>query len=114
MPPAEQIAALKTLYPQLSAAEEGGKPYLRIEGLKLPDGAAPQIVTGLLCPVMRDGYHSRLFLSAKISHGGKGSNWNPVGGTAILGQHWWAVSWQTKPNLTLLEMMLTHLDAFRG
>ncbi len=111
MPPAEQIAALKTLYPQLSAAEEGGKPYLRIEGLKLPDGAIPQIVTALLCPVP-ESYQSRLYLDTKITHPGKGTNWN-ANGVVILGQKWWAVSWQTKPNLTLVEMMLTHLDAFR-
>jgi hypothetical protein len=61
---AQEIAALKTLYPEISAAEEGQVTFLRIENLILPDGANPQTVTGLLCPVLRDGYQSRLFLSS--------------------------------------------------
>jgi hypothetical protein len=109
---ADQIAALKTLYPAISAAEEGQVTFLRIENLILPDGANPQTLTGLLCPVLRDGYQSRLFLSAKVAHSGKGINWN-ADGVLILGQRWWAVSWQTKPGRTLTEMVLDHLDAFR-
>jgi hypothetical protein len=109
---ADQIAALKTLYPAISAAEEGQVTFLRIENLVLPDGANPQTVTGLLCPVFRDGYQSRLFLSAKVAHPGKGTNWN-ADGVLILGQRWWAVSWQTKAGQTLTEMVLDHLQAFR-
>lgn len=112
MDAAEQIAALKTLYPEISAAEEGQVTFLRIENLMLPDGANPQSVTGLLCPVPRDGYQSRLFLSSKVSHQGKGTNWN-ADGVLILGERWWAVSWQTKPGQTLIEMVLDHLQAFR-
>lgn len=109
---AEQIAALKTLYPVISAAEEGQVTFLRIENLVLPDGANPRIVTGLLCPVLRDGYQSRLFLSVKVTHPGKGTNWN-ADGVLLLGERWWAVSWQTKPGQTLIEMVLDHLQAFR-
>lgn len=108
----EQIEALKTLYPEISIAEEGSLPYLRIEKLKLPDGANPQVVTGLLCAAKRDDYNSRLFLSEKITHGGKGTNWN-ADGVVILGQKWWAVSWKTPEGLTLLQMVLNHLGAFR-
>lgn len=113
MLPAEQIAALKTLYPEISAAEEGQWTFLRIEKLGLPDGANPQTVTALLCPTLRDGYQSRLFLSAKVTHQGKGTNWN-ADGVVILGERWWAVSWQTKPDRTLLEMIQDHVEAFRG
>ncbi len=113
MPPQDQIAALKSLYPEISAAEEGSLPYLRIEGLQLPEGCSPPTVTGLLCPVPRDSYMSRLFLSQKVTHGGKGINWNPVDGVLILGEKWYAVSWQTKPGQTLIEMILDHIGAFR-
>ena len=109
---ADQIAALKTLYPTISAAEEGQVTFLRIENLILPNGASPQIVTGLLCPVPRDGYQSRLFLSAKVTHQGKGTNWN-ADGVQILGERWWAVSWQTRAGQTLTQMVLDHLEAFR-
>ena len=109
---ANQIAALKTLYPVISAEEEGQVLFLRIENLILPEGANPQTVTGLLCPILRDGYQSRLFLSAKVAHLGQGTNWN-ADGVLILGERWWAVSWQTKPGQTLIEMVLDHLQAFR-
>ena len=85
--------------------------FLRIEGLNLPEGASPVEVTGLLCPTARDGYQSRLFLDHRITHRGKGTNWN-ADGVVILGQPWYAVSWQTKPGQTLIQMMLDHLGAF--
>lgn len=109
----DQLDALKTVYPRVSAAEEGGTPFIRIEELRLPEGAKPKVVTGLLCPCMRDNYNSRLFLSEKVAHSGKGTNWN-ASGVLILGQPWWAVSWKTKEKQTLLEMVLDHLSAFRA
>ena len=113
MPPQSEIEALRTLYPELSAAEEGGISYFLIENLKLPDGAEPQTVTGLLCPTERDGYPSRLFLSQQVSHKGKGQNWNPKQSVVILGRSWWSVSWMTRKGQTLVEMILDHLGAFR-
>lgn len=110
----EQIAALKTLYPDIATASEGGVDYILIEPLKLPEGCEPRTVKGLLCPTQRDGYPSRLFISQKISHRGKGQNWNPTHSVVILGQHWWAVSWKTNSNLTLIQMVLDHLGAFRA
>jgi hypothetical protein len=110
---AAQITALKTLYPKLSVASEGGVEYIRIEEMTLPAGATPRVVTALLCPTARDGYTSRLFLSEQISHSGKGTNWNPSTGTVLLGQKWWAVSWQTQAHPTLIAMVLDHLRAFQ-
>ncbi len=114
MYPPDQIDGLKMLFPELSAAEEGGTTFIRIENLILPEGCVPRTVEALLCPIARDGYSSRLFLSEKISHGGGGTNWNPQGGSVILGRQWWAVSWQTRPGQTLSEMVLDHLGAFRA
>ncbi len=110
----DQIDALKSVYPTLGTAEEGSFKFILIEGLKLPEGCEPRTINGLLCPTERDGYPSRLFLSAKIAHRGPGQNWNPANGSTILGQNWWAVSWKTtRSNQTLLEMVLDHLGAFR-
>jgi hypothetical protein len=115
MLPQDQVAALKTLYPELSVATEGEVEFVRIEHLKLFDGCEPRVVTGLLCPVPRDGYPSRLFLSQKISHRGKGQNWNPNHSVVILGEQWWALSWKpTRQNQTMIEMVLDHLEAFRA
>lgn len=115
MPPQEQIEVLKSVYPTLSLMEEGSFNFIQIENLKLPEGCEPRMVKGLLCPMDRDGYPSRLFLSTKVGHRGAGKNWNPATGTLIRGEHWWAVSWKTaRPDQTLLEMVLDHLGAFRG
>src|ERR1043165_6832870 len=103
----KQVDVLKTLYLTLATAEEGDFAFILIDPLKLPDGCQPQEVKGLLCPTQRDGYPSRLFLSEKVQHRGKGQNWNPTDGSMILGQKWWAVSWKTtRSNQTLLEMVL--------
>jgi hypothetical protein len=113
--PDEQIAAVKRVFPDISVAPEGSFNFMLIEQLKLPTGCEPQIVDALLCPTQRDGYPSRLFLSQQIAHKGRGQNWNPKHSVVILGRSWWAVSWKTtRANQTLLEMIMDHLDAFRG
>lgn len=114
MYPPDQIDGLKLLFPALAAAEEGGTMFIRIENLILPEGCEPRKSDALLCPVARDGYSSRLFLSEKISHRGAGTNWNPSNGSVILGRQWWAVSWRTRAGQTLSEMVLDHLGAFRA
>lgn len=107
-----EIAALKTLYPTVSLGEEGGCSYLLIEKIKLPRGAEPNLVDGLLCPTPRDGYPSRLFISSKIVHAGKGQNWNPQHSTVLLGRSWWCVSWKVREKQTLIQLVLDHLGAF--
>lgn len=110
----EQIDALKTVFPDVAATEIGEVTVYMIEKLPLADGAEPKVVTGLLWPREREGYPSRLFLSHKVTHKGKGQNWNPKESVVILDRPWWAVSWKTtQPNQTLLEMVLDHLGAFR-
>ena len=112
--PAGQIETLKALFPNIEVAEEGGTRFILITGVMLPDGCEPREVEALLCPSERDGYPSRLFLSHKVTHRGRGTNWNPHAGAMILGRLWWAVSWKTRPGQTLSEMVLDHLGAFRG
>jgi hypothetical protein len=109
----EQITELKRCYSGLALVKDGEVEFILISPLLLPAGCEPHSVDGLLCPVPRDGYSSRLFLSQKITHSGKGVNWN-ADGVLIANRKWWAVSWKTnKDDLTLLGMVLTHLDAFK-
>jgi len=109
----EQIDELKVCYPHLFEIDEGGEKFILIKNLKLPLGCNPQVVDGLLCPHKRDGYLHRLFLSSKITHKGKGQNWN-VNGALIADQQWWAVSWKVnKENVSLVGMVVVHLEAFR-
>lgn len=112
--PQDQIAAVKSVYPEIASASEGGCNYLKILGVKMPDGCNPKTVDVLLCPQPRDGYPSRLFVSARVSHKGKTQNWNPQHAVVILGSGWWALSWKlAKAENTLLQLIMAHLDAFR-
>jgi len=109
----DQVNELKQYYLNLQVVEEGGQPFILFPDLVLPVGCSPQNVQGLLCPMPRDGYSSRLFLSSKVSHGGPGQNWN-ANGVIIAGKPWWAVSWKTNVNdQRLLGMVTAHLQAFQ-
>ena len=109
----EQIDELKSCYPEIAAAEDGGTEFILIRNLKLPKGCDPQVVDALLCPTLRDNYTSRLFLSSKVKHSGPAQNWNAVN-VVIVNRNWWAVSWNTNAdNLRLLGMVTAHLQAFK-
>ena len=108
----DQVALLKKLCPSAAEATEGGVTFLHLGQISLPNGCNPRLVEALLCPVARDGYQSRLFLSEKVAHTGKGQNWN--GNAYILGRTWWAVSWHTRQGIPFHEMVLGHLEAFRN
>lgn len=107
----KQIEDLKRIAPNLSKAEEGGYSFILIEGLFLPSNCNPNKVDALLCPSPKDGYQSRLFLEAKVNGCSPSLNWN--GYIRVLDRNWHAISWQTLSNLTLSQMLLTHLNAFR-
>ena len=109
---ADEVPELEKAFGELSAASEGGVTFIRIARLVLPEGCQPREVTALLCPTERDGYPSRLFISEKVAHPGK-AGWNPGGGSVILGQQWWALSWKIRPDQRLLQQLLDHLGAFR-
>ena len=107
-----QVGALKRVFPNLELGKESETEFIVIRNLLLPDGCVPEQVDALLCPTPRDGYPSRLFLSQKVDHRGKGTNWNAAG-VRILGRQWWAVSWKNREGQTLLEMVQDHLRAYR-
>lgn len=108
-----QVEELKSCYPALAEIADGQQCLILISALQMPPDCTPQVVDALLCPVRRDNYSSRLFLSEKVQHKGTGQNWNALG-VAIVGRKWWAVSWAPKSDKQrLLEMVIDHLEAFR-
>ena len=107
----DEINELKRIAPDLSIAQDGGITYIRIDNLQLPDGCVPATVNALLCPQPREGYQSSLFYSSKIT-GCPIRNWNR-NNVRILGENWYAISWQVKPGLRLAEMLQIHLSALR-
>lgn len=108
---AEQLEELLRLYPRAQQATEGGVTFYLLPDLALPPGAQPPVVHALLCPTERDGYASRLFLSARVT-GVPGRNWN--GAVRLFERTWYAVSWRTRAGLRLAQMVSAHLDAFRN
>lgn len=107
----DEIAEMKVAFAGLSTASEGGTEFILIPSLKLPAGCDPAVVDALLCPSMRDGYPSRLYLSARISHPGPGQNWSAD--QIILDRRWFAVSWRTQESASrLLPILAGHLEAF--
>ena len=107
----DEVNQMKTAFAGLSTASEGGTDFIAIPKLALPTGATPSVVDALLCPLPRDGYPSRLFLSARVTHKGPGQNWNAD--QVILGRRWFAVSWRVDASIkSLLGILAAHLEAF--
>jgi hypothetical protein len=108
----DEVAELVQLFGHVRQAEEGGFTYFLLPDVSLPAGCAPATLDVLLCPMARDGYSSRLFLSQQVAHRGPGTNWNAVS-VRILERNWFAVSWRVRAPLRLAQIVRGHLDAFR-
>jgi hypothetical protein len=105
----EQLKELEGLYPGGRVINEGGYQFVYIHRLTLPAGCRPTEVEALLCPQSRDGYTTRLFLSAPVS--GKGNNWTQH---RIADRTWHTWSWQNvQAGQRLTQILLGHLEAFR-
>lgn len=105
------VASLRQLCGGLAHADEGGRMYLRLNGLKLPAGCKPSTVDALLCLAERDGYPTRLFFG-ELLDGPHGLNWNALG-VVILGQQWWAFSWRVPAGLSIADTLANHLRPLR-
>lgn len=104
-----ELSEIRVLCPDAEERDEGGLGYLYLPKLSIPKGTNSEALDGLLCLGARDGYPTRLFLSAAVS--GKGSNWTSH---AILGRTWWACSWTgVLPNQRPMQILAAHLDALR-
>lgn len=108
--PIDQIEELKKIYPNVQLAEEAGFTYFLLPDLDMPEGCMPPIVDALFCPMPRDGYATRLFFAQQIT-GCPSRNWN--GQARILDRTWFAISWNFTPNQRLIQLIRSHLDAFR-
>ena len=108
--PDDQVQELKAFSTDVSTGTEGGREYPILNGVSVP-GWQPSEVDVLLCPYERDGYPSRLFLSAKVT-GRPGLNWNSE--ARILGRNWFAYSFRVPhSNLRLAQLLAAHMRALR-
>lgn len=102
-----QLQEMTKFYPDAVVIPEGGINLIFIPELKLPSGCTPDKIDALLCPVLRDGYHTRLFYAHKID-GIPAKNWN--GNLRICDRNWVSFSWKSKEGMELLEMVRYHLS----
>lgn len=109
--PPDQIEELKALAGDASRSEEGGFVYFLLPSLQLPPGCSPEKVDALLCPMLRNGYPSRLFFAERITSRGQ-RNWN-ANGVRILERNWHAFSWTVPGGLRLAQLVGAHLKGLR-
>jgi hypothetical protein len=106
---AEDLAELERCYGSAQVIAEANFDFVHIEKLKFISDGNEVEVEALLCPQMRDGYATRLFLSQPFP--GKGQNWTQH---QILGRKWHSWSWQNVPaGQRLVQILLSHLKALK-
>ncbi len=109
--PKEETEELKRYCAKLSLLSEAGVDFLHMEGLRLPAGCEPLVCDGLLCPVPKDGYPSRLYLSTLVKSPYT-RNWN-VSNLRIGEKNWFAFSWKVElTNSSLVQLLVAHLTGF--
>jgi hypothetical protein len=115
--PQAQIDELKRVFKGLMVGSEGSIPYFLLPNITLPAHCAPGVVDGLLCPLVQNGYQSRMYYSHQVNRPAhpdptKRLAWG--GGIRILERNWHVLSWQVHggTSMRLLQMALAHLDAF--
>lgn len=104
-----QLLPLDAVCEDVEVMSEGGRDYIYLCELRFRVDDVSYVLDALLCPQAYNRYKTRLFLSQPIP--GRGRNWTTH---QILSRTWHSCSWQGVPaDLPLLEMVLTHLGAFR-
>lgn len=109
MPTAEALCEIQAICPGAAPMKEAGLGYIFLPGLKLPPGRTPAACDALLCLSPREGYPTRLFLSAQLFD--RGGNWNTY---RILDRTWYSWSWGSVPASERPALVLAqHLRALR-
>lgn len=104
-----ELQELQLVCQGATVMRESGLDYVHLPTIKLPAGSTPPEAEGLLCLQARDGYPTRLFLSAQVQS--KGNNWTAH---QILSRTWYACSWNyVSGELRPAQILAEHLRAFR-
>ena len=106
---AEHMAELTAMCGEAREMTESGQSFIYLSQFKLPAGCEPAQLEALLCPHARDGYTTRLFLSAPVA--GRGQNWTIH---RIVDRSWYTFSWNNvSAQLRPAEILAEHLRALR-
>jgi hypothetical protein len=102
------MSELQAVCPGATEMSEGGRTFVHLPLLKLPEGCAPPESEALLCITEHSGYTSRLFLAQPANRGG---NWTAH---VVLGRTWHTWSWNNVPaSLRPTEILTNHLRGLR-
>jgi len=105
----EHMEELRAFCKDVRETQQGGEAFLYLEGLRLPPDRQPAEVDALLCLHTREGYITRLYLSARIAD--RGANWTAV---YLLDRQWHTWSWQgVTPNQRPAQVLAGHLKALQ-
>lgn len=108
--PDKELARLRQLCPKAELWAEGGRPIAFLPQVDFPVGKGRATCDLLLWPFEREGYQTRLFLSAQVA-APRVNNWNTF---YIQGRQWHACSWQGVPSaLPWIDVLANHLGAFK-
>jgi len=109
--PSEQIEELKAIYGAATAVSEGDTQFVHFAALPLPKGCDATHVEALLCPSMREGYPSRLYM-AEIPKSPTRPNWHMQ--VRILEKNWHVYSLRVPDSgQRLAQLVQQHLAALR-
>jgi len=105
----EHLDELRSVCVKPEALSEGSYNYVYLPELVISRQGNELVKRdALLCPQERDGYKTRLFLSAPVP--GKGQNWSRH---QILGRIWHTCSWNNISPGRPAEILAEHLVVFR-
>lgn len=111
----DEFAEVLAICPDAAQYAEGGRNYVYLPKLHLPDGCDPPVIDALLWPEPGEGYSSRLYFASRVRPAGVTNttplHWN--GSVLALERPWHAHSWRTPPALRAAQMIAVHLRALR-
>lgn len=106
----EQLVSLRTLCPQAELLSEGGQVVVHLPSVQFEAKGGKVTRDLLLWPGPKDGYLTRLFLSAQVPCN-EARTWTSF---SLCGGSWWAVSWQgVDASLPWISILAVHLGAFK-
>jgi hypothetical protein len=105
----EHLVELNAICPGAKEMPEGGLFYVFLPALKISTAGQILELDALLCPQLRDGYATRLFLSQAVPD--RGNNWTTH---QILGRTWCTWSWNNvSASQRPAQILAGHLVALR-
>lgn len=106
----QELDELRKISPEAAIYSEGGKDYVLMPYVRVPDPSSALVTDLLFCPTEREGYPSRLFFAQQVPS----KTARPWTSFRIIGREWWAYSWRVEAGTnSLLQLIGIHMGALR-